>query len=311
MKRWAPEMTHREKLAAMVLADDANDDTGLTYSSVVDPEIMRQAMIKTDREMRRVISRLQELKVIEHVEGGHNGKTAKYRFLTLTQLSIDNVAGPETPSYEEGSNDVAGRISPPYDGVAGRETPPYDDSNEQAPGEKSPATGGVGGLFPPSRRAKKALPTPSPPTTTSSSSPSVADAPAKPQRKPRTRPAAGGEEAAAPRADVEAVCTHLADVLEHTGSKRPTITGRWRTAARLLLDRDGITVEQAQRAIDWAHADDFWQAHILTPMKLREKYETLRRKATAEQRKTHGRQRGGSVRDPIPDWNDNTVEIKL
>ena len=89
-----------------------------------------------------------------------------------------------------------------------------------------------------------------------------------------------------PRADVESVCRHLADVLEKTGSKRPSITDKWRTAARLMLDRDGITVEQAKHAIDWAHASDFWQAHILTPMKLREKYETLRRQAAGEQRRS-------------------------
>ncbi|GAA2803450.1 hypothetical protein [Streptomyces showdoensis] len=88
-----------------------------------------------------------------------------------------------------------------------------------------------------------------------------------------------------PRADVEAVCRHLADVLERTGSKRPSITDKWRTATRLMLDRDGVSVEDAKHAIDWAHANDFWQAHILTPMKLREKYDTLRRQASATQRR--------------------------
>ncbi|MGP4114629.1 hypothetical protein ACTWP5_27435 [Streptomyces sp. 4N509B] len=88
-----------------------------------------------------------------------------------------------------------------------------------------------------------------------------------------------------PRDDVEQVCEHLADVLEKTGSKRPRITKAWRTTTRLLIDRDGITPQQAVAAIDWAHADDFWQAHILTPMKLREKYDTLRRQATTAQRR--------------------------
>ena len=89
-----------------------------------------------------------------------------------------------------------------------------------------------------------------------------------------------------PRADVERVCKHLADVLEKSGSKRPTITAKWRDTTRLMLDRDEVTVEHALAAIDWAHADDFWQAHILTPMKLREKYETLRRQAASAQRRS-------------------------
>jgi hypothetical protein len=93
---------------------------------------------------------------------------------------------------------------------------------------------------------------------------------------------------APPRLDVEAVCNHLADTLQRTGSKRPRVTAKWRDAARLLIDRDGVQADQAIRAIDWAHANDFWQAHILTPMKLREKYDQLRRQADAENRRRNG-----------------------
>lgn len=87
------------------------------------------------------------------------------------------------------------------------------------------------------------------------------------------------------RHDVERVCRHLAAVIEKGGSKKPTITKKWRSDIRLLIDKDGITPEQAIAAIDWAHANDFWQAHILSPAKLRQKYDTLRRQAAAEQRK--------------------------
>ncbi|MFF5445434.1 hypothetical protein [Streptomyces sp. NPDC012888] len=87
---------------------------------------------------------------------------------------------------------------------------------------------------------------------------------------------------APPRADVERVCKHLADILEKSGSKRPDITAKWRDATRLMLDRDGVTVEHALAAIDWAHSNSFWQAHILTPMKLREKYDQLRRQANSQ-----------------------------
>ncbi len=87
------------------------------------------------------------------------------------------------------------------------------------------------------------------------------------------------------RHDVERVCKHLATVIEKGGTKRPPVTKKWRNDIRLLLDKDGITPDQAIAAIDWAHASDFWQAHILSPAKLRAKYETLRRQALAEQRK--------------------------
>lgn len=87
------------------------------------------------------------------------------------------------------------------------------------------------------------------------------------------------------RHDVERVCKHLAAVIEKGGSKKPAVTKKWRNDIRLLIDKDGITPEQAIAAIDWAHANDFWQAHILSPAKLRAKYDTLRRQAVAEQRK--------------------------
>lgn len=74
-------------------------------------------------------------------------------------------------------------------------------------------------------------------------------------------------------------------MIEKGGDKRPRITSKWRTDMRRLLDIDEITPDQAIAAIDWAHASDFWNAHILSPAKLREKFPTLRRQATSEQRR--------------------------
>jgi len=82
------------------------------------------------------------------------------------------------------------------------------------------------------------------------------------------------------REDVERVCTHLADRIEGNGSKRPTITKTWRTAARLMLDRDGRTEEQVHGAIDWCQDSDFWRSNVLSMPKLRDKYDTLRLQAT-------------------------------
>ncbi|MBB4711155.1 DNA-binding HxlR family transcriptional regulator [Streptomyces luteogriseus] len=124
----------------------------------------------------------------------------------------------------------------------------------------------------------------SPKTSTARDS-STGDSGSKPKRKPqKTATQAGPIPGDKPHlGDVEAICAHLADVLEKTGSKRPTVTAQWRNAARLMLDKDGITPEQAIAAINWAHADGFWQAVILTPMKLREKYDQLRRQALRQQ----------------------------
>lgn len=80
----------------------------------------------------------------------------------------------------------------------------------------------------------------------------------------------------AARPDVERVCEHLADRIEANGSKRPNVTDRWRTAARLLIDLDKRTEQQIHAAIEWCQSDDFWRANVLSMPKLRQKYDQLR-----------------------------------
>ena len=79
----------------------------------------------------------------------------------------------------------------------------------------------------------------------------------------------------AERAEVEQLCRHLADRIEANGSKRPSITKKWRDSARLLIDRDGRTPERIHKAIDWCQDDEFWRGNILSMPKLREKYDQL------------------------------------
>ena len=89
------------------------------------------------------------------------------------------------------------------------------------------------------------------------------------------------------RGDVQRLCTHLADRIEANGSKRPAVNGRWRDAARLLIDRDGRTERQVHAAIDWCQDNEFWRSNILSMPKLREKYDQLRLRAAEN---GHGRQ---------------------
>lgn len=118
---------------------------------------------------------------------------------------------------------------------------------------------------------------------------------------PSDPPSATGEPSPATiehRQDVEDICRHLADRVEANGSLRPVITRGWRDSARLLLDRDGRTVEQVLRAIDWCQDDDFWRTVVLSMPKLRKRYDQLRlaaqrgatptRVATADQRAMEG-----------------------
>lgn len=88
------------------------------------------------------------------------------------------------------------------------------------------------------------------------------------------------------RPDVERVCAHLAARITGNGSKPPTIGQRWRDSARLLIDKDGRTVDQIIKAVDWCQDSEFWRANVMSMPKLREKYDQLRLAALAEQKAT-------------------------
>jgi hypothetical protein len=84
-----------------------------------------------------------------------------------------------------------------------------------------------------------------------------------------------------PREDVELLCKRLHDRIEGNGSKA-IVTEGWRTAARLMLDRDERDLDKALRLIDWCQDDDFWRGNILSMAKFRAKYDQVRLKASAE-----------------------------
>lgn len=88
------------------------------------------------------------------------------------------------------------------------------------------------------------------------------------------------------REDVEALCVHLRDRIIANGSKA-TVTNRWRTEARLLLDRDSRDFDKTIKLIDWCQDSPFWKPNILSMPKFREKYDQLRLQANAEYRPQH------------------------
>lgn len=107
------------------------------------------------------------------------------------------------------------------------------------------------------------------------------------------------------RDDVERLCQRLADRIQANGSKRPTITQGWRDAARLMLDRDGRTEAQVAAIIDWSQADPFWQANVLSMVKLRTQFDALRLRSQA-----NGASSARAARDRTAfgeDWADGTA----
>lgn len=74
----------------------------------------------------------------------------------------------------------------------------------------------------------------------------------------------------------------LADRIEANGSKRPNVTQAWVKDMDKLMRLDGRTPLQVRLAIEWCQADSFWSTNILSPAKLRQKYDQLRLKASQE-----------------------------
>lgn len=236
-------LTHREKLTLAVLAEDAPDATRVTWSSVEDPKILRRAKV-TRPQMYEVLKALTAKGVIKKVSAGQKNATAKYALLPLAPSQGPEIPDTDADPQRPDSPDTELPQRPQIpDPEPVVEGPETPDTDEsQCPEIPGSVSGNPGRL-------------PQPPTTK------------------RSLP---------PRADVDQVCTHLADRIEENGSKRPTITAAWRDAARLLIDKDGRTVDQVLRAIDWCQADPFWRANVLSMPKLRERYDQLRLKATAE-----------------------------
>jgi len=75
------------------------------------------------------------------------------------------------------------------------------------------------------------------------------------------------------------LCEFLADLIEENGSRRPKITEKWIDDMEKILRLDGRTVDQVRSAIRWCQGDAFWKCNILSPNKLRQKYDQLRLQA--------------------------------
>lgn len=81
-----------------------------------------------------------------------------------------------------------------------------------------------------------------------------------------------------PRDDVDQLCSTLLACI-HANDARASIGKRWRTEARLLLDRDKRPLDEALRLIQWATSDAFWKTNVLSMPTFRAQYDKLRLQA--------------------------------
>lgn len=86
--------------------------------------------------------------------------------------------------------------------------------------------------------------------------------------------------------DALELANFLADKIASNGSKRPTVSKAWIIDMDRLMRLDGRTRNQVMSAIEWCQNDDFWRSNILSPAKLRSKYDQLRLKASQQSKST-------------------------
>lgn len=84
--------------------------------------------------------------------------------------------------------------------------------------------------------------------------------------------------------EAERLCNLLAELIVLNGSKRPNVTDKWILEMDRLMRIDNRTPQQIENCIKWSQKHGFWRTVILSPNKLRQKYDQMRLQAEGERR---------------------------
>ncbi|WP_051940743.1 hypothetical protein [Phaeacidiphilus oryzae] len=138
----APQtLTHREKLTLTVLAEDANDETRRTWSSVEAPMILRRCKV-TRSGMYEVLKGLVAKGALEKTTAGQkNVRAAEYRLLPLAPQcpGSPDTEGPQCPGIPDPEPVLQGPENPDTEPSQCPENP---DAEPQLQGPGNPDTDG-------------------------------------------------------------------------------------------------------------------------------------------------------------------------
>jgi DNA-binding transcriptional ArsR family regulator len=84
--------------------------------------------------------------------------------------------------------------------------------------------------------------------------------------------------------EAERLCNLLSELIVLNGSKRPIVTDKWISEMEKLIRLDSRTPQQVENCIKWSQSHGFWRTVILSPNKLRTKYDQMRLQAEGERR---------------------------
>jgi hypothetical protein len=108
----APEaLTHREKLLLVTLAEDANDDTRITWNSVERPEVLRGAKVSRS-QLYAVLKSLIAKGALTKLSSGQKNGTAKYEIPKFPGSQCQENADTEPPSQSPENRDTDPSQSP-------------------------------------------------------------------------------------------------------------------------------------------------------------------------------------------------------
>ncbi|MEU9921919.1 hypothetical protein AB0H51_11580 [Streptomyces griseoluteus] len=256
-----PTLTHREKLALAVLADDARDSTRITWSSVESEKTLRRAQVSRP-QMYAVIKALVTKGVLEKVSAGQKNGTAKYRILPLQCPELPDadadLEGPDSADTDEPQRPGTPDTQPE---VESSQIPDTDQSQSQGipdtgPEAQCPQNPDTDESqcpeIPDVSVSKSRTPTLSPPSTgplsfgePPSSAEGHDDAPDEVlEGEPVDEP---------PAADSEAPITAqtiVGEWLERCSVRPPgAVIGQMAKQIRVLLDDDGIHPDHIRRGI--------------------------------------------------------------
>ena len=102
----APEaLTHREKLLLVVLAEDANDDSRVTWNSVERPEVLRGAKLSR-AQLYAVLKSLTAKGALTKLSAGQKNGAAKYKIAKFPESQRPQIPDTENPPQGPGSADT-------------------------------------------------------------------------------------------------------------------------------------------------------------------------------------------------------------
>ena len=92
------------------------------------------------------------------------------------------------------------------------------------------------------------------------------------------------------RAEATRLCHLLCELMVLNGCKAPTVTNQWIEEMDKILRLDERPEAEVEACIRWSQADPFWRSNILSPKKLRMKFDQM--KLQAERQRFASRPKG-------------------